>query len=193
MKAAPRLLLLEPDLHRLAELQSLLANYSRSITLNLIPARDVMASFDLVLLNPALPGVDIASLAAVPMVFIRSTPYQKLPRQALLWDVIDYPFDADVLVNRLDNLRQLKAALTRLETRQQVRQQFFRSLSHDLRTPMATIGVTLSSIERSLTKKPAQDLLPKLDKIRRALDRQTALLEQAQAGIEVDDRRDTTG
>lgn len=193
MKAAPRLLLLEPDPHRLAELQSLLANYSRSITLNLIPARDVMASFDLVLLNPALPGVDIASLAAVPMVFIRSTPYQKLPRQALLWDVVDYPFDADVLVNRLDNLRQLKAALTRLETQQQARQQFFRSLSHDLRTPMATIGVTLSSIERSLTKKPAQDLLPKLDKIRRALDRQTALLEQAQAGIEVDDRRDTTG
>lgn len=193
MTDAPRLLLIEHDQQRLVELQALLANYSRSITVNLIPAVDTLASFDLVLLNPAVPGLKIASLAAVPIVFLRSTPYQKLPKQALVWDVIDYPFDADVLLNRLENLRQFKVALTRLGTRQQAWSQFLRTLSHDLRTPMATIGVTLSSIQRMLTKKPAAEIAPKLDKIRRALDRQITILEAAQTGQGAEGNSDAIG
>jgi hypothetical protein len=42
---------------------------------------------------------------------------------------------------------------------------------------MATIGVTLSSIQRMLIKKPATEIVPKLDKIRRALEKQQEILE----------------
>lgn len=140
--------------------------------------------FDLSLLNVRMKGLTPLAFAPGPILFMgdgAGKVFEMAMEADLIWDWIEMPFEPGLFQNRVRNLLKCRPKPAEpLESGQiswQSHCQSLRTLSHDLRTPMATIGVTLSSIQRMLNKKPVAEILPKLDKIRRALEKQQEILE----------------
>lgn len=188
MKPQPGILLLEPDPKRWAWCEAQLMQYRlvRAASMEeAIAGMEGDAPCELVIINPALPALTLEPLRAGSILFMGADAQWSADLTsglAIPWDWIHYPCEPELLHKRLYNLLVLKELSDIGQSTAENHAAFVRNLVHDLRTPMATIGVTLSSMERMLGKRPITELPPKLDKIRRAIERQQEILETALKG-----------
>jgi hypothetical protein len=169
--------MLEHDAARLAQAKALLTDHDFLYAFTMEQALDLLpvaGPFDLFLVNPELPDLRMQDLGTGPVLLIGAgagTFPDLALNEGLIWDVADFSLPPGFLKNRIENLLHCKRALDKAQgmapspgqISTEAHYQCLKTLSHDLRTPMATIGVTLSSIQRMLTKKPATEIVPKLD------------------------------